>query len=194
MLDHEVHPVAETRVFVHPDHCRQTIGQRDRAREIAIPEIAPVRVEPQEHEGVRDDFPERLVEMLAFFNKGFPEQHPFNRILVQPEMPGGPEVWLLGSSSWSADAASQLGLPYAFAHFINPEPTRKAIEFYRKNFKPSQYLSEPKVLLAAGCVAADTEEEADRLYTSYRMRRIMRDRGDRGPIPSPEESEQQLKQ
>ncbi|MGE0057284.1 MAG: LLM class flavin-dependent oxidoreductase [Dehalococcoidia bacterium] len=145
-------------------------------------------------EGTRDDFPEKLVEMLAFFNKGFPEQHPFNRILVQPEMPGGPEVWLLGSSNWSADAASQLGLPYAFAHFINPEPTRRAIEFYRKNFKPSAYLSEPKVLLATGAVAADTEAEAERLYTSYRMRRIMRDRGDRGPIPSPEESEEQLKQ
>lgn len=145
-------------------------------------------------EGQRDDFPEKLVELLAFFNNGFPEQHPFNRILVQPEMPGGPEVWLLGSSGWSADAASQLGLPYAFAHFINPEPTRKAIEFYRKNFKPSKYLSEPLVLVATGAVAADTEEEADRLYTSYRMRRIMRERGDRGPIPSVEEAEEQLKQ
>jgi luciferase family oxidoreductase group 1 len=148
----------------------------------------------RQHEGVRDDFPEKLVEMLAFFNKGFPEQHPFNRILVQPEMPGGPEVWLLGSSNWSADAASQLGLPYAFAHFINPEPTRRAIEFYRKNFKPSQYLDEPKVLLATGCVAADTEADAERLYTSYRMRRVLRDRGDRGPVPSPEESEELLKQ
>lgn len=144
------------------------------------------------HEGARDDFPEKLVELLAFFNHGFPEQHPFSRILVQPEMPGGPEVWLLGSSGWSADAASQLGLPYAFAHFINPEPTRKAIEFYRRNFKPSQYLSEPLVIVATGAVAADTEAEADRLYTSYRMRRIMRERGDRGPIPSPEEAEEQL--
>ena len=146
------------------------------------------------HEGARDDFPERLVEMLAFFNNGFPEQHPFNRILVQPQMPGGPEVWLLGSSNWSADAAAQLGLPYAFAHFINPQPTRQAIEFYRKNFQPSKYLSEPLVLLATGAVAADTEEEAERLYTSYRMRRIMRERGDRGPIPSPEEADELLAQ
>ncbi len=141
----------------------------------------------------RDDFPERLVELLAFFHHSFPGDHPFKRIIVQPEMPGAPETWLLGSSGWSADAAAQLGLPYAFAHFINPQPTRKSIEFYRENFKPSQYLSEPLVMVAAGAVAADTEEEAERLYTSYRMRRIMRDRGDRGPIPSPEESEEQLK-
>lgn len=140
----------------------------------------------------RDDFPERLVELLAYFNHGFPEQHPFKRIIVQPEMPGSPDVWLLGSSGWSADAAAQLGLPYAFAHFINPEPTRRAIDFYRANFRPSQYLAEPKVLVCSGVVAADTEEEADRLYTSYRMRRILRDRGDRGPIPSPEESIAQL--
>jgi luciferase family oxidoreductase group 1 len=108
-------------------------------------------------------------------------------------MPGGPELWLLGSSGWSADASAQLGLPYAFAHFINPEPTRRAIEYYRSHFKPSKYLDAPRVLVAIGAVAAETQEEADLMYSSYRMRRIMRDRGDRGPIPSPEESLEQLK-
>jgi luciferase family oxidoreductase group 1 len=123
-----------------------------------------------------------------------PQGHPGHGIQALPQGATAPQVWMLGSSGYGAQLAAHFGLPYAFAHFINPEPTRRAIEFYRKNFKPSQYLDEPKVLLATGCVAADTEADAERLYTSYRMRRVMRDRGDRGPVPSPEESEELLKQ
>src|SRR5207253_223155 len=99
-------------------------------------------------------------------------------------------LWLLGSSGWSADAAAQLGLPYAAAHFINPNTTRRSIELYRQKFRPSQYLSEPKALVAVGAICADTEAEADRLHSSQRLRRALRqqqvDRG--GPIPTPEEA------
>ena len=78
-------------------------------------------------------------------------------------MPGAPEVWLLGSSGWSADAAAQLGLPYAAAHFINPQTTRAAIDHYRENFKPTEELPEPKPMIAVSVICADTEEEAQRL-------------------------------
>ncbi len=135
-----------------------------------------------------DDFPQRLLELLAFLNDDFPEDHSFRQIQVQPHMPGSPEVWLLGSSGWSADAAAKLGLPYAAAHFINPVPTRASIEHYLRHFEPSEYLEKPQVLIAASAIAADTQEEADRHYTAYRMRRIMRQRGERGAIPSPEEA------
>jgi luciferase family oxidoreductase group 1 len=135
-----------------------------------------------------DDFPQRLLELLAFLNDDFPEDHSFRQIQVQPSMPGGPEVWLLGSSGWSADAAAKLGLPYAAAHFINPMPTRASVEHYLRHFEPSEFLDKPQVLIAASAIAAETQAEAERHYTAYRMRRIMRQRGERGAIPSPEEA------
>ncbi len=69
----------------------------------------------------RDDFPQQLAELLAFLHHLFPPTHPFSRILVAPDSPGAPDVWLLGSSPWSAAAAAEFGLPYAFAHFFSGE-------------------------------------------------------------------------
>ena len=135
-----------------------------------------------------DDFPEQLVELLAFLNHDFPEKHPFARILVSPAMPNAPDVWLLGSSLWSADAAAQLGLPYAFAHFISPEPTRAAIAHYRARFKPSKYLASPKAIVALGAICAETDAEAIRLMASARLMRRRRDRGEWLPVPTVEEA------
>jgi len=140
-----------------------------------------------------DDFGQQLVELLAFLDRGFPGNHPFSRIKLSPEMPGGPEVWLLGSSMWSASAAAQLGLPYAFAHFIDPVPTRLAIEHYRSHFKPGRNgLSQPRTILAVGALCADTEEEAERLISSARLFRRRIRRGELGPIPTTEEALREL--
>lgn len=139
-----------------------------------------------------DDFKEQLEELLAFLHHGFPAGHPFSRIRVSPETSGAPEVWLLGSSSWSAVVAAQLGLPYAFAHFIDPEPTRMAVEEYRLRFRASENLIKPQALVALGVLCAETQEEADRLFLSSRLllRRIRQ--GDRRPVPSPEEAAREL--
>jgi luciferase family oxidoreductase group 1 len=146
----------------------------------------------RDHQPTEDDFPRQLMELLAFMNHGFRPDHPFSRIDLSPEMPGGPEVWMLGSSMWSAAAAAQVGLPYAFAHFIDPVPTRQAVEYYRAHFKPSERLDKPVVVLALGAIAADTEEEAQRLFSSVRVfgRRIRQ--GIRTQIPSVEEALQEL--
>ncbi len=148
------------------------------------------RTREKEFEG--DDFGHQLVELLNFFRGSFPEKHAFAQIHVSPDMPGMPEVWLLGSSGWSADAAAYLGLPYGAAHFINPQTTRAAIEHYRANFKPSEMLSEPQVLISIGAIVADTEAEARRLGASQRLRRLLRGTGESGPIPTPEEAEARL--
>jgi luciferase family oxidoreductase group 1 len=141
-----------------------------------------------------DDFGQQLVELLAFLNGSFPANHPFSRIRLSPEMPGGPEVWLLGSSLWSASAAAQLGLPYAFAHFIDPVPTRLAIEHYRSHFKPANDgVSQPHTILAAGALCADTQEEAERLISSARLFRRRIRRGEVGLIPPPEEALSELR-
>jgi len=139
-----------------------------------------------------DDFPEQLIELLAFLHNDFPEKHPFARILVSPAMPDAPDVWLLGSSMWSADAAAQLGLPYAFAHFISPEPTRAAIEHYAARFKPSRHLSAPKAIVALGAICAETDEAAIRLMASARLMRRRRDRGEWLPIPTVAEAVAEL--
>jgi luciferase family oxidoreductase group 1 len=134
-----------------------------------------------------DDFGRQLVELLTFLHGGFPADHPFSRIIVTPAMPGAPDVWLLGSSRWSASAAAQLGLPYAFAHFIDQLPTRPAIEHYRSHFISSNG-SKPQIILALGVICADTDEEAERLASSARLFRRRVRQGDVRPIPSPEEA------
>jgi luciferase family oxidoreductase group 1 len=134
-----------------------------------------------------DDFPKLLVELMAFLYGGFRHDHPFSRIIVTPAMPGGPDLWLLGSSLWSASAAAQLGLPYAFAHFIDQMPTRPAFEHYRSHFVPSNG-SEPQTILALGVICADTDEEAERLASSARLFRRRVRQGDVRPIPTPEEA------
>jgi luciferase family oxidoreductase group 1 len=80
-----------------------------------------------------------------------------------PAAAGAPEVWLLGSSDYSAALAAQLGLPYVFAHHFSGEGTQRALDLYRSQFEPSEHLAAPRTFLTANAVAADTAEEAERL-------------------------------
>lgn len=143
-------------------------------------------------EAEQDDFGRQLVELLGFLRLGFADTHYFSKIEVSPAMPGSPEVWLLGSSGWSADAAAYLSLPYGAAHFINPATTRESIEHYRSSFRPSEEMPEPRMLLAIGAIVADTVEEAELLHSSQRLRRLLRETGESGPIPTPEEATRRL--
>jgi luciferase family oxidoreductase group 1 len=135
-----------------------------------------------------DDFPQQIFELRAFLGDGFPLDHPFSKIKVSPEMPGGPELWLLGSSMWSASAAAQLSLPYAFAHFIDQHPTRSAIEHYRSHFKQSSAMSAPRAIVALGVICAETNQEADYLLSSIRLLIRQIRLGRPGPVPSPEDA------
>ena len=144
-----------------------------------------------------DDFPEQVSELLAFLSHGgghsFPAGHPFAGIRVSPEMPGGPDVWMLGSSMWSAAAAVEFGLPYSFAHFFSPVHTRAAIETYRRGFTASQYRSEPEATVAVGVICAETEEEAELLASSVRLLQRRIRQGDRRPVASPEDALRELR-
>ena len=93
---------------------------------------------------------------------------------------------------WSAEAAARFGLPYAFAHFIDPQTTRSALEHYQANFTTGQYLPKPQALVALGAVCAETREEAEWINSSTRLliRRIRQ--GDRRPIAPPEEAVKEL--
>ncbi len=140
-----------------------------------------------------DDFEEQLAELLAFLHHGFPPDHPFTRIKISPEMPGAPEVWLLGSSTWSSALVARMGLPYAFAHFITPEETQIALANYRSNFQASKRLDRPRAIVAVGVICADTEAEAKHLYTSTRLHiRRIRVQRKRLPVPTPEHAIEEL--
>jgi luciferase family oxidoreductase group 1 len=135
-----------------------------------------------------DDFPVQLMELLAFLHGAFRPDHPFSRIRLSPATAGAPDVWLLGSSMWSAAAAAQTGLPYAFAHFIDSQPTRAAIEHYRSHFVRAGELDAPRTIVAVGAIAADTDAEAQRLLSSIRLWAHRLRQGGGGPIPTPEEA------
>ena len=140
-----------------------------------------------------DDFPEQVSELLAFLGHKFPEGHPFAGIRVAPAMPGGPDVWMLGSSMWSAAAAVEFGLPYSFAHFFSPVQTRAAIETYRRGFVASAYRKQAEASVAVGVICAETEEEAEFLASSVRLLQRRIRQGDRRPVASPEDALLELK-
>jgi luciferase family oxidoreductase group 1 len=74
-----------------------------------------------------------------------------------------PEIWLLGSSDYSARLAAEKGMPYVFAHHFSGSGTAEALELYRSRFRPSPELAEPRTFLTVNAVVAPTQEEADRL-------------------------------
>jgi luciferase family oxidoreductase group 1 len=139
-----------------------------------------------------DDFPDQVSELLAFLGHHFPAGHPFAGIKVSPEMPGSPDVWMLGSSMWSSAAAVEFGLPYAFAHFFSPVHTRAAIETYHRSFRPSEYRSAPEATVAVGVICAETQEEAEYLFSSVRLLQRRIRQNDRRPVASPEDALREL--
>jgi luciferase family oxidoreductase group 1 len=140
-----------------------------------------------------DDFPEQLAELLAYFEDALPEDHPFHRLSAMlPGRPALPDVWLLGSSPQSAIWAGQLGLPYAFADFINPGG-KEIAALYRQRFTPERECSAPRTAVAAWVLCAPTEEEAQHLATSSRMTLTLLRRGQLIPVPSPERASEFLR-
>lgn len=133
-----------------------------------------------------DDFPQQLAELLAYLDGTLPDDHPFKRLeSTLPGRPARPTPWLLGSSPQSAIWAGQLGLPYAFADFINPGGAEIAA-LYRERFAAAGHRHEPYVAVAAWVLCADSEPEAQRLASSSRMTLTLLRRGKLIPVPPPE--------
>lgn len=135
-----------------------------------------------------DDFPNQLVELVGFLNGTIPESHAFSRIKVMPDSGGTPALWLLGSGGSSAHYAAQFGLPYAYAHFINPNGGEQLAADYRSAFRATAAQPDPYVAICVSTICADSEEEADRLAASLRLWRLRLERGDPGEIPTVEEA------
>ncbi|WP_309065558.1 LLM class flavin-dependent oxidoreductase [Microbacterium sp.] len=92
------------------------------------------------------------------------------QVRATPSASGAPEIWLLGSSDYSAQLAASLGLPYVFANHFSGHGLERALQLYRQEFRPSETLSEPRTFLTANVVAAGTAEEAhERALPQLRM-------------------------
>jgi luciferase family oxidoreductase group 1 len=140
-----------------------------------------------------DDFPQQLAELLGYLDDSLPEDHPFHRLAATlPGLPARPEPWLLGSSPQSAIWAGQLGLPYAFADFINPGGAEIAA-LYRERFEPARESTAPRTAVAAWVLCAPTDEEAQHLATSSRMTLTLLRRGRLIAVPTPERATEFLR-
>jgi luciferase family oxidoreductase group 1 len=125
--------------------------------------ITTFALQRDRREASPDDFPQQMAELLGYLNDDLPADHPFVRLAATlPGLPERPEPWLLGSSPQSGIWAAELGLPYAFADFINSDGASIAAQYRADSERP--------VLgVATWAICADTEEEAQRLASSSRM-------------------------
>jgi luciferase family oxidoreductase group 1 len=128
-----------------------------------------------------DEFPRDVVELMSYFQPAAPDQ------AVQAVPGAGLEVpiWILGSSTYGAQLAAILGLPFAFASHFAPAMMMEAIAIYRERFRPSDQLAAPHVMLGVTVVAAETDDEARFLFSSLQQSSLNNRTGHPGRVPPP---------
>lgn len=132
-----------------------------------------------------NSFPDDVIELISYLMPRERPPHP-------APTPGSgylPQVWLLGSSTFSAELAGMLGLPFSFAYHFAPTLLDEALELYRSIFKPSVLLDQPQVMVAASVICAPSDDEARWLAGSTALNILQRNSGRMGPLPSPEEAD-----
>jgi luciferase family oxidoreductase group 1 len=132
-----------------------------------------------------ESFPDDVVELIKYLlpSNGTPT-HPF----ANPGRGYLPEMWLLGSSTFSAQLAGILGLSFSFAYHFAPQQMDAALATYREHFVPSIVLREPHVMVAASVICAESVEEAKWLAGSSALSIVQMRTGHPGELPSPEEA------
>ena len=128
-----------------------------------------------------EEFPADVAELLRYFEPAVPGQP----VRAVPGEGVEVEAWILGSSLFGAGLAAALGLPYAFASHFAPDALEQALELYRRQFRPSARLQQPHVMLAMNVVAADSDAEAARLFTTQQQAFVNLRRGHPGLVPPP---------
>jgi luciferase family oxidoreductase group 1 len=165
---------------LHPGRIDLGIGRAPGTDQLTAYALRRGRVDP-------DEFPQQFSELLAYVD-GFPDDHPFKPLRAIPDDVPLPPLWILGSSLYGGQAAVAFGTGFAFAgHFGSADPA-EAVAGYRQNFKPSDRLREPRVILGVAAIASDSEERAEALALAndLSMVRLMQNRP--GPVPTPEEA------
>ena len=132
-----------------------------------------------------NQFPGDVKELIKYL---LPSDGPPSHPSPVPGEGYAPEIWLLGSSTFSAQLAGILGLPFSFAYHFAPTLLDEALENYRTNFQPSVFLNEPHAMLAVSVVCAPTKDEALWLAGSSALSIVRMRTGRIGLMPSPEEA------
>jgi luciferase family oxidoreductase group 1 len=131
-----------------------------------------------------EHFPEQVQYLAAYLDDDLPPDHPFAKVKAMPAGATAPEIWLLGSSDYSGALASQLGLRFAFAHFISQQGGDVVMREYKARYQPSPREPAPHALLCVFAVCAETGTEAERLAASAHLRRLNTDYGINAPVPT----------
>lgn len=142
-----------------------------------------VRALRRDRSGGPEQFPRDVVELRDYFQPAGPDQ----AIRAVPGSGLRVPLWVLGSSTSSAQLAGKLGLPYAFASHFAPDQLMDAAALYREHFEPSEQLDQPWFMPVMNVLAADTQEQAEYLFTSAQQQFCEIFRGRAGPIPRPVE-------
>ncbi|WP_254190884.1 LLM class flavin-dependent oxidoreductase [Nocardia noduli] len=130
-----------------------------------------------------DSFPQELAALLRYF-RGTDSAG----ITATPGLGEQPDIWLLGSSGFSAQVAALLGLPFAFAHHFSAANTEPALALYREQFRPSEHLDKPYAMVAVAVVCADTDERAEELALPRDLAFLHLAGGRPQALPTPEEA------
>lgn len=133
-----------------------------------------------------DTFPDDVVELIGYL---LPREGTAQHPSATPGSGYLPQVWLLGSSTFSAQLAGMLGLPFSFAYHFAPELLDAALELYRLTFRPSILLERPRAMVAVSVICAPTSDEAKWLAGSTALSILQRRTGRVGLLPSPDEAE-----
>lgn len=135
-----------------------------------------------------EHFPAQIADLIGYLRDELPADHPFAGVAAQPRGPGMPELWLLGSSDYSGACAAHFGAPFSFAHFISGEGGEEVMAAYRRDFKPSAFCSAPRGSIGVFALTAEDSKRAHYLAASRDLWRLRLDRGELGPVPTPEEA------
>ena len=141
-------------------------------------------------QNVHDMFPQQVQELQHWVTgTPLPDDHPFRRVVAHPTGNTFPQMWILGSSDYGAQLAGYFGMPYAFAYFFSYGfDVDKALELYRKNYRPSELHPKPQCTICVFALAADTEAEALFQFKPRERALIERESGIRQPLISPQEA------
>jgi luciferase family oxidoreductase group 1 len=133
-----------------------------------------------------EDFPRHLIDLMGLLGDRRSDRGMWEEFRATPVASGTPEIWLLGSSDYSAQLAGILGLPFAFAHHFDMGGTVEAVELYRGSFEASPVLDQPKALVTAGVLTAASDDEAQWFSLPGRLSLLARRTGRFTPLMSPE--------
>ncbi|HWL86173.1 MAG TPA: LLM class flavin-dependent oxidoreductase, partial [Polyangiaceae bacterium] len=134
-----------------------------------------------------DDFLDQLGELRGFGHGALPPSHTFARVRAMPDDVNLPPIWLLGSSSFSAKLAAELGLGFAFAGHFSPDPPEEPMHIYRERFRPGP-LESPHAILALSVFCADSESDARRMASSVLLSFAQLRAGRPARLASPDEA------